>query len=81
MPLRFFINDVILIAIRHRRTCRRAYVLKALSSAHLCDPPETGLSEETTGLSKGITRLKVVKMSRRGKCAEDIMWMMKQQEK
>lgn len=74
MPLRFFINEGILIEVRHRRTCSRVYVLKALSSAHLCDSPEAGLSE-------GPTRLKVVKMSRRGKCAEDIMWMMKQQKK
>lgn len=46
MPLRFFINEGILIEVRHRRTCSRVYVLKALSSAHLCDSPEVGLSAD-----------------------------------
>ena len=36
------------IQVRHRRTCREARAAKELSSARLCDPPETGLSAGDT---------------------------------
>ena len=33
-----------ILQVRHRRTCREARAPKELSSARLCDPPETHLS-------------------------------------